>query len=486
MNIAVRMGARQWRELCELTFSRYPDKEWATWVRFGWRSTEEALIFSMIALDPPRPGELDDTVSHVSFREPYSLRVALEGERHPFAVGVVHSHPKECLPIASRIDDDMDTYYADYLEGFTAQRPYLSLIVSEVNGERVASGRVWVEGRWVSVARFLVDGFRIATWIGSAPAPDRPLNADRIVRLDAQFGRRAAQRIRNATVAVVGASGTGSPAIEVLARAGVGHLIGIDPDTLEDPNLERVHGAYPRHAVDRTAKVLVAREHVSAIDPSIWFDAYVGRVPQKAVVGALVQADVILSCTDQQHSRLALSEIAFRYGVPVIDAGVSLEGAAGRITGQTIQLVRFDPEGPCALCRDMIDWRRVGQELMSNSERAARREAARQARERGDDADGYWRELPQLNTVGYLTTAAGALGAGCALGVISGTFQPGFTRAQFNLLSDFIEVIDWPQKARPGCVCQTRRGYGDLASGDRLITPPAHWPEVKEIRSRHL
>jgi hypothetical protein len=350
-----------------------------------------------------------------------------------------------------------------------------------VEGERVASGRVWVEGRWVPVARFLVDGLSIATWMAGVPVPHRPLNLHRVERLDAQFGRRAAQRIRDATVAVVGASGTGSPAIEALAHAGVGHLIGIDPGVLKNPNLERVHGAYPQHAADEAPKVLVAREHVAAIDPSIRFDAYIGRVPQTQVVDALVKADVILACTDQQHSRLALSEIAFRYLVPVIDSGVSLEGAAGRITGQTIQLVRFDPESPCALCRGMVDWQRVGQELMSEDERAARREAARRAKERGDDNIGYWRELPQLNTVGYLTTAAGALAAGCALGVISGTFQPGFTRAQFNLLSDFIDAIDWVQSAQPDCMCRLRRGYGDLGSSDQLITAPSHWPEVEVI-----
>ncbi len=477
----VRFGRGQWTDLCSLLFSRYPHHEWATWVRFGWRRAGDEFVFTMVALDPPRAGELDDRVGHVAIQEAYSLRVALESEHHPFAVGVVHSHPQGYKPIASPIDDDMDGYYGEYLDGFTSGRPYLSLIVSEMDGELVASGRFYVEGKWHPVVRFVCEGLRVQTFLGYTLTPDKPVDHDRIARLDAQFGKRAAQRIRNACVAVVGASGTGSPAIEVLARAGVGHIVVVDPDVLDKSNLERVHGAYEEQAAAKLTKVEVAREHVTAIDSDIRFDGYVGRVPQPEVVDALALADAVIACTDQQHSRLALSEIAFRYLVPVIDCGVSLEGANGTITGQTIQLVNFETDGPCAVCRGMIDWNRISQELMTLEERERRRQAARVAREQGADPGGYWKDLPQINTVGYLTTSAGALAAGSVLGIISGAFRPGYARAQLNLLSEPIHAIDWPQQQRESCCCRTHRGYGDLGAADRLITPPSHWPAVRVL-----
>ena len=52
-----------------------------------------------------------------------------------------------------------------------------------------------------------------------------------------------------------------------------------------------------------------------------------GALPQGLAVDKLVEADVILGCTDQQHSRLALSDLVVRYLVPAIDCGVSLEEA---------------------------------------------------------------------------------------------------------------------------------------------------------------
>ncbi len=479
--IIVRFARNQWEQLSALLFSRYPQHEWASWLRFGWRRTSNALVFTLAGIDPPLAGDLDERVGNVAIQEPYSLRIALASEQHPFAVGLVHSHPHEYLPIASAIDDEMDEYYADYLQGFAPERPYLSLIVSKVDGDFAVSGRVWHEGSWTPVSRFALQGQRLPTWVGTRQAAHVPLREERVARLAAGFGRRAGQRIRNATIAVVGASGTGSPAIEVLARAGVGHLIVVDPDTIDDSNLERVHGSSPLHVAALMTKVAIARDHVAAIDTDIRFEGIVGRVPQDEVVDALARADVILSCTDQQHARLALSEMACRYLVPVIDSGVSLEGAEGIVTGQTIQLMQFGPDLPCAACRGMVNWQRIGQELMSADERRSRQAAAREALARGEDPGGYWKDVPQLNTVGYLTTAAGALAAGAAIGIVTGAFKPGFTRLQLNPLSEPVDVLDWPQSRRAECWCAGLIGFATLSADRQFITPARHWRPVARL-----
>ena len=46
---------------------------------------------------------------------------------------------------------------------------------------------------------------------------------------------------------------------------------------------------------------------------------------------------------------------------------------------------------------------------MSEQERESRRVAAQAANPGGKPDSAYWEEIPQLNTVGYLTTTAGAL-----------------------------------------------------------------------------
>lgn len=481
LSIVVRIGGPDFARLKELLFRRYPRYEWGTFARFGWRETGDGIILTLVTLDPPLPGELNERFGHVVINEPYSLRMALEAERHPFGVGVIHSHPQGCRPDPSDTDDDMDGYYANYFSGFASGRPYASLILSELNGELALSGRLWWRSRWLTVGKFCVERVPVLAWAHGEPALRAQFDESRYARLTAAFGRQAAERLGRSTVAVIGAGGTGSAAIEVLARAGVGRLVVVDPDVVESSNLERLHGSWPVHAKSHTPKVELAREHVQRINPEIEVIPIVGRLPQKEVVDAVLRADVALGCTDRQHSRLALSELAFRYLLPSIDCGVVLEGGGGKVTGQILQLVRFLSTDPCALCRRMIDSRRVSQELMSPEERAARKAAAAEAVKRGDPADPYWSKEAQLNTVGYLTTVAGAMAAGYAIGWISGRFDPPFARLQANLVAKYLDTTDAEETASADCACRKVRGWADQGAASAQISAPAHWLEPTEL-----
>lgn len=474
----LRVAEPEFGMLRKLVFRRYPELEWATFARFGWRETPRGLVLTLASLDVPGPGDLNERVGHVAIDEQYTLRMALNAEKHRLAVGVIHSHPRGCAPAPSHIDDDMDTYYAKYFPDFTPGRPYVSLILSNVDG-LVISGRVFWRGRWLQVEHTAAERTDLETWPGGRRPRETNVEVDRAARFASAFGEEALRRLRRSTVAVIGVGGTGSPAVEVLARAGVGRLILIDPDTFDRSNLERVHGGYPDDAKHRTPKVLVAKRHVQAIDPSIEVEAVFGRLPQPSVTDAVVSADIALGCTDQQHSRLALSDLAFRYLVPSLDCGVVLEGKDGRVTGQVAQFVRFLAADACALCRGMIDSNRVMQELMSDEERSRRRAAAAEAMARGDDPNPYWRQQAQLNTVGYLTTTAGAMVAGYAIGYLTQRFDAPFERMQMNLVAKFLDVTDQPQKQRVECPCARVRGWADQGAVDALISAPNHWPAAK-------
>ena len=313
---------------------------------------------------------------------------------------------------------------------------------------------------------------------GPRPGTDR---MGRIARLVSAFGREAAERLGDARVAVVGAGGTGSPAIEVLARAGVGHIISVDPDLFTESNLERVHGSTNGDVAEAPAKVALARRHIESINPLCRVTAIRGRVPQPEVVDEVVHADVVLGCTDQHHSRLALSDLATRYLVPFIDCGVGLEGGGGRVTAQVLQLVRFLPADPCVLCRRMTLAWRVTQELMTSEDRQTRQAAALEARERGEAGDAYWHDEVQLNTVGYLTTVAGALAAAYAIGWITNRFDPPFSRLQMNISASFFDVTDVDESPREDCPCRRVRGWADQGAVDALITAPLHWPAPVQL-----
>jgi tRNA A37 threonylcarbamoyladenosine dehydratase len=479
--VLVRAAGADFQQLRTVLFRRYPEWEWATFAQFGWRETPGGLVLSLASVDSPNEGDVDETVGHVAIQEPYSLRVALAAEEHSLAVGVIHSHPQGAFTSASRIDDGMDGYYASYFADFAPDRPYVSLIFAERGGALFGTGRVQWRGEWYPVERFLVEGLRVNV-DGARPVSREgssvPRRFARVARLASAFGEEAAERLEQSCVGVVGAGGTGSPAIEILARAGVGQIVAVDPDCFAESNLERLHGSVEQDVVDRPSKVGIARRHVASINPRCRLTMIRGRLPQPEVIDALLHADVVLGCTDQQHSRVALSDLAVRYLVPVLDSGVALEGEQGRITGQIVQLLRLLPTDPCVLCREMVSPVRVSQELMSEDERRQRMAAAAEAEARGERPDQYWHREAQLNTVGYITTAAGALAAGYAIGWITGRFEPPFSRLQMNLSAAFLDVTDVDNAARPSCPCRRMRGWSDQGHGDALITAPKHWSPV--------
>jgi len=477
----VRMAAPEFEQLRSIVFSRYPDREWASFVRFGWRETPNYLVLTLAEVEGPQIDDLDPSVAHVAIREPYTLRTALAAEGHPLAIGIVHSHPVGCMPSPSLIDDDMDSYYGGYFQDFAPSRPYVSLIFAEIDGEPAISGRVLWRNEWQYVVKFVVERTSIRTWVRGRISSGGEKPRERTARLNAAFGDEAASRLRMSSVAVIGAGGTGSAAIEILARAGVGRIIVVDPDFVDESNLERIHGSCPDDVRVRQAKVSLARRHVLSIDPSCDVAAYIGALPQKDIVDAIVSADIALGCTDQQHSRLALSDIAIRYLIPCLDCGVTIEGNEGLVSAQVLQIIRFLASDPCALCRGIVNPVRVAQELTSPQDRARRRAAAANAQKAGFDGSAYWRDTPQLNTVGYLTTMAGAMLAGYAVGWLTGRFDAPFERLQLNLTGKFLDVTDSVDVPRADCSCRQMRGKADQAADRALISSPSHWAAPQAI-----
>jgi len=111
----------------------------------------------------------------------------------------------------------MDDYYSDYFKGFAPGRPYVSLIAAEVGGELAVSGRVFWMGSWLQVTRIAVERTPLVGVGRRSSAGGPKAGRERVARLASAFGDQAEARLRRAGVAVIGAGGTGSTAIELLA-----------------------------------------------------------------------------------------------------------------------------------------------------------------------------------------------------------------------------------------------------------------------------
>jgi hypothetical protein len=196
------------------------------------------------------------------------------------------------------------------------------------------------------------------------------------------------------------------------------------------------------------------------------------------VVDELGDCDLVLNCTDTEHSRAALGDLANHYLIPFLDVAVLMEGAKGKLSAQLVELSQYFPGLPCAYCDGRINQHRLTYELLSEEERYQKRAAAEAAISQGIDANQYWGGEPaQVLTVGHLTTTAGSLLAGYAIGYLTGTSRPPATRFQIDLSAAGFGYVEAHRKASPSCSCGQAVGASDQARAYRSISRPSHWPQ---------
>jgi len=448
-----------------LIFSRYPEKEWGTFFLFGTRQTPDGAVITVVDLIEPRDGDLDSTTAIVRFNEPYSLRAALEKQKRGLCVGVIHSHPQDYGVGPSALDDDMDSYFMEYLPSFGQEAAYFSLIFSRTaDGNIRFPGRGWNQSQEFRLAEMVtVRGNEIRREAASAKPP-AAVHSEYRARLEEVYAEAAA-RLRNARVTIIGVSGTGSPAAHVLARSGVENFVLIDPQRLAKSNLERLHGSYEAHFAtgepEAPFKVEVVRDLIKAINPRANVTCIVGNILQPLARDHAVSTDLAICCTDTNHSRTAVSELAYRYLVPAIDVGVVFESKKNSVTGEIARVTIYSPGAPCAYCLGLVDPWRATVELMSEEEKERRRHEAREAELRGDNAGAYWKDVPEIPTVGHFTSMAGALVGSYAIGWLTGKFAPPHRYFEFNILAPNFDYVGFDAPCRSGCYCETLIGHAD-------------------------
>ena len=220
---------------------------------------------------------------------------------------------------------------------------------------------------------------------------------------------------------------------------------------------------------------------IKAINPRANVPCIDGNILQPLARDHVAGADLIICCTDTNHSRTAISELAYRYLVPAIDVGVVFESKNGSVTGEIARLTFYSPGGPCAHCLGLIDPWRATVELMSEEEKDRRRREAKEAELRGDNAGGYWKDVPEIPTVGHFTSMAGSLAASYAVGWLTGKFTPPHRYFEFNILAPGFDYVGFDAPCRSGCYCETMIGHADQGAYAALISAPRHWPNAKVI-----
>ena len=278
----------------------------------------------------------------------------------------VHSHPDPRHPAGfSRVDRAalaaLGPVMAQLLDG-----PFAAAIVHPagwVAAEVDPAGSLHAADRVQAIGRTLC--------VLDPPVPVVRLVDDLDARQADALGA-AHSVLRGLHVGVVGAGGLGSPAAEALQRMGVEQITLIDEDVLDTPsNGRRIFGstaadlraAVPPHKVD------VVGRHLDGIDLGARVRRRPWDVRTERAFRQLLDCDVVLCTTDTHSSRAVLVDLAYAYGLPVLDVGVRVGARAGALGALVAEVRVLTPTTPCLWCRAAISADVVREELLPFDQR---------------------------------------------------------------------------------------------------------------------
>jgi molybdopterin-synthase adenylyltransferase len=307
---------------------------------------------------PPAGAYIERTPTSASLFPAYIVEVVNRARAGEFGLVFVHSHPFATgIPCFSSVDDYGERGLMNFLRLRLPGVNHLAIVV----GPQGLNCRNLGENCPVDVIEV---GQQLTIHTGTQTICQSDLTFDRQIRA---FGATGQQVIKQLTVGIVGLGGTGSLMAQQLAYLGVKDFILIDPDTVEQHNLNRLVGAGPTDV--GAPKVAVAARHLKFINPNARILSLQRDVVDEAVPNSLVCADFVFCCTDSQASRAVLNQLAYQYLVPCIDMGVSIGLGASGVASITGRVQMLAPGLACLTCTNAIDPRGVREEFMTPEQR---------------------------------------------------------------------------------------------------------------------
>ncbi len=300
---------------------RQEDLCFALWRPSTGKLRQAALIDEIIL---PHQG---DRLLHgnTSFQPDYLTRAIKSAREKNAGLAFMHSHPSHGWQGMSPSDVEAERDALAYPAGATG----LPLVGLTIGSDGYWSARFWerTNGRmqryWCEKVRVVgPQSYELYFNDDIAPPPPR---RDILRRTFDTWGREAQQTISRLKVGIVGLGSVGCIVAEAIARMGVAQVTLIDPDKVEEHNLDRLlYGTV--EDIGKLKVELAARAmRRNATAESIRITTLPVSVDHNTAYETALDCDVIFSCVDRPVPRDVLNYIAQAHLIPVIDGGVAVE-----------------------------------------------------------------------------------------------------------------------------------------------------------------
>ncbi len=146
-----------------------------------------------------------------------------------------------------------------------------------------------------------------------------------------EVGIEGQQKIREASVLVIGAGGLGSPALLYLAAAGVGKLGIVDFDKVDLTNLQRQIIHFTPDV--GKPKVTSAKEKIEALNPDVEVKTYEELLTSENIREIIREYDFVIDGTDNFRSKFLINDACYFEKKPLSHGGIL------RFLGQTMTII---------------------------------------------------------------------------------------------------------------------------------------------------
>lgn len=160
-----------------------------------------------------------------------------------------------------------------------------------------------------------------------------------------EVGAEGQARLAAATVLVAGAGGLGCPVLQYLCAAGVGRLLIVDHDRVDESNLHR----QPLFRMSDLGepKARAAAAAMRQLNPEVSVEGAVERLTPANAAAWVSRAEVIVDAADSLALTYILSDECLRQGKPLVSSSVlGLSGYVGAFCGGAPSYRAVFPEMP--------------------------------------------------------------------------------------------------------------------------------------------
>ena len=300
---------------------RQEDLCFALWRPSTGRQRRTALIDRILL---PQQGERR-LHGNASFEPKFLSRAIRIARDKKAGLAFMHSHPRPGWQGMSDADVRAERDVLAYPAGATG----LPLVGMTIGSDGHWSARFWersggqMRRRWCEKTR-VVGSKSYRVYFNDNIAP-RPSRRNILRRTFDTWGSDTQNTVSRLRLGIIGLGSVGCIVAETIARIGVSHVTLIDPDRVEEHNLDRLLYATMRDIGKLKVDLAAQGMRHSATAEEIEISTVPVSVHDRTAYRAALDCDVLFSCVDRPVARDVLNYIAHAHLIPVVDGGVAVE-----------------------------------------------------------------------------------------------------------------------------------------------------------------